>query len=108
MALTLVQPNSKELFYSSNALYSSLECFGNVARFTIPARSIIRSSTVGRKLGIGSLMRSLPDELAKCCYGEELDDVGRMTGLFPTISGYTWSAPADDGTCHENCLGGDI
>jgi hypothetical protein len=53
-------------------------------------------------------MRSLPDELAKCCYGEELDDVGRMTGLFPTISGYTWSAPADDGTCHENCLGGDI
>ena len=38
-----------------------------------------------------------------CPYGVELEDVGRLTGMFLAGDGGTRGAPGDDGPCPVNC-----
>jgi len=40
--------------------------------------------------------------------GVELEDVGRLTGLFPSGPGGTLGAPGDDGPCPWSCCWGNI
>jgi len=40
--------------------------------------------------------------------GVELEDVGRLTGLFPGGPGGTLGAPGDYGPCPGNCCWGNI
>jgi len=40
--------------------------------------------------------------------GVQLEDVGRLTGLFPGGPGGTLSAPGDDGPSPGNCCWGNI
>ena len=54
-------------------------------------------------------MGGLPGELeGSPGRGEELEDIGRLTGLFPGSPGGTFGAPGDDGPCPENCCWGTI
>jgi hypothetical protein len=53
-------------------------------------------------------MGGLPGAPGICPYGDEEDDVGRLTGWFPAGAGDTGGAPGGDGPCPVNCRGGNI
>jgi len=48
-------------------------------------------------------MGVLPGVLVSCPGAVEVEEVGRMTGLFPGGAGGTRGAPGDDGPCPVHC-----
>jgi hypothetical protein len=48
-------------------------------------------------------MGDLPGAPGICPYGVELEDAGRLTGMFLTSAGGTRGAPVDDVPCPVNC-----
>jgi len=48
-------------------------------------------------------MSGLPGATGCCPYGVEVEEVGRMTGMFPFSAGGTRGALCDDSPCPGNC-----
>jgi hypothetical protein len=71
--------------------------------------SLFRRSAGGRNRLIGGVMGGLPGAPeGGSGGGVVLEDVGRLTRLFPSGLGRTRGAPGDDGPCLGHCCWGNI
>lgn len=115
-ALAFAPPKFDESSVSSSASHLSHELASNGGISKIPVIVVFLSSTASWNIFVGWLMGGLTCALEEGPGaaergpggGVELDDAGKMTGLFRGCAGGTLGVPTDDSHCAENCGWGNF